>query len=291
MGNLKVKGRIIYPPGFWGINKPVVGAQVTIQDIDAPGRSNETIWQGSTNSQGGFQGTTSDWQDQILIGYRPVPGSLPPRLQPIYGPDLTDVPVLTITIEQKTPTGNKQITLPFPFLGDDKEGPPILVTWAPPDPVVKVNDNPCYTREEVSNKVREAIDQNKPINLKVYGAEAEALKPLTYADDQLRDWISRQQPQIALVVDDYIKDTKDITDDHTNKALVAVTVATSIPPWFFIFVGISLICVSAAASVVILAVAFAIVWSVKSGYRVKHIGMKTEAQTGLVYLDVEMEKG
>ncbi len=65
MAKLKLKGKVTYPPGPWGNNKPVKGAKIKITDIDAPGRTNDVIWEGTTENDGVFQGTSKEWQDRI----------------------------------------------------------------------------------------------------------------------------------------------------------------------------------------------------------------------------------
>jgi hypothetical protein len=254
MSKLNLKGKVIYPPGFWGINRPVVGANIEIRDIDAPGRHNDKIWEGQTNSQGVFQGQSSDWVDKIQIGVKPIPGSFPPKLEPIYGPDPTDILVLTTTIKQ----GNKEVTLPFPFLGDNVEVPPLLVPWGPidPVPVVTVNGEPCYDPQEVASKVKSNIDNGKPLSISV---------------SDLKKWIKIQRLPIAGVVE------------------------VAIPAWaagtFLILVGVAILCLSASASALIMGVAVALILSAVLGYRVKHVEMKTDPSTGQTYLDLQMEKG
>jgi hypothetical protein len=270
MARLKLNGKVMHPPGFWGTNKPVKGAQVKITDIDLPGRVDDVIWQGITDNNGIFQGEAAEWQDQLQVSPALPATPLTPAVPAKYAPDLTDLLVLTITVIQNTPAGQKQMTAPFPFAGDNVQVP-VLVTWAPPDPVVKVNGNSCYTAQDVRLRVQEAMNANQPISIQVYGPDANTLIPLTQPTDQLKQWIIQQRQQMVGAFE------------------------IIVPGWaigtFVILVGVSILTLSVGATAVLLAVAAALFITVVMGYRIKKVEQKTDVASGLNYINVELEKG
>lgn len=268
MAKLKLKGNVVHPAGFWGINRPVKGASVEIVDIDAPGRTNDVIWKGTTNASGAFQGESSEWKDTIILTPA-VPGTpFSPGIPAVTGSDPADVLMLQIIVSQSTPAGQKQVTLPFAFLGDNVAGPPIVVTWAPLDPVVKVNGAPCYSPNDVQSNVKSAIDTNaSSISIDVYGPDANTLIPLTQPPAQLKQWILQQRGQVQGLVDP--------------------------PSWavgtFVILIGVAILCLAIGATAVLLAIGIAIILAVAMGYRTIKVEQKTDAQ-GQNYIHFELQK-
>ena len=185
MASLQIKGKLIFPPGLWGLTKPVAGASIKLTDLDIPGRNNDVIWQGTSDQNGNYQGTTSEWRDTITV----TPST--PFTPAITVPDPTDLMLLQVTVTQNTPQGQKSITLPFTYLGSNIPSPPIMVNWAPPDPVIVVNGSACYTPQDVKNRTTSAADSGQKITIQVYGQDALMLQPLTLPHAQLRNWIKQ----------------------------------------------------------------------------------------------------
>src|SRR6187399_3204649 len=104
MASLQIKGKLIFPPGLWGLTKPVAGASIKLTDLDIPGRNNDVIWQGTSDQNGNYQGTTSEWRDTITV----TPST--PFTPAITVPDPTDLMLLQVTVTQNTPQGQKSIT-------------------------------------------------------------------------------------------------------------------------------------------------------------------------------------
>lgn len=269
MGSLSIKGKIFHPPGLWGLNKPVAGASIKIEDLDLPGRQNDVIWQGSTDSNGNFQGTTSDWQDRITV--TPATHFTPA----ITIADPTDIMLLQITISQNTPTGTKQITAPFVWLGNNLPSPPMLVTWGPPDAVVKINGHECYTRQDIESNTTTAINSGSPLTIQVYGPDALLLQPLTLPTDQLRNWIKQRY------------------SGSVNGLLDGIPFPTP-PDWavgvFVILVGVGILCLAIGASVILVCLGIAVIYAVSQHYKNISVHQKTDASTGQNYIEFEITK-
>lgn len=174
MSKLKLKGKVIYPPGPWGINKPVKGAKITITDLDAPGRANDVIWEGTTDEHGVFQGTSKEWQDRIRLTPG-IPGTaISPAVPATYGPDPSDVLVLKIDIAE----GQFKISGPFPFAGDNVQVP-IYVTWGPTaDNRGTVNGVDFTDFSQLINRLIATVEKKDPIELRLYGDWSVAATPI-----------------------------------------------------------------------------------------------------------------
>jgi hypothetical protein len=138
MGQLRLKGKVVYMPGPWGVNVPADQVSVQIVDLDI-GNPSDTIWTGATGSDGTFQGASSEWQDRIPIKVwhaRPTPGRSPAGewVTTGYRDDPLDVLMLLACLSQ---ADHPPTTLPFVFLGDDVMSPSLMLPWGPPQPVKK----------------------------------------------------------------------------------------------------------------------------------------------------------
>ena len=178
MSKLKIKAKILYPPGSWGLNKPVKNATVTIHDLDANGK--DKIFTGTTDSQGRVKGTSKDWQDKKRIRYWRVTSTFPPAGEWAYKhvPDLTDVMVLTVTIKK----GDQSFTGPFPFVGDNVEIP-LVVPWAwdgggTVAPHATVNGEDFTDFQKMINKTTKRIEAGDDLELELFGEWSEAMDPL-----------------------------------------------------------------------------------------------------------------
>lgn len=185
MSRLNIKGRVFYLPGPWGINKPVAGAQILITDIDLPGRGNDVIFSGKADSQGRFSGRSNDWQDQVNVRvWRPsstipgvpvVPGIGPGRWVTTTQPDVTDIMTLTARIR----ADGQDITVPFPYAGDNVEVK-LFVTWGPPPKPAHgtINGLEFTDFQKLMDKLTATIETKEPIALELYGDWSDAVTPL-----------------------------------------------------------------------------------------------------------------
>lgn len=174
MAKLKLKGKVTYPPGPWGTNKPVKGAKITITDIDAPGRTDDVIWEGATDDKGVFQGTSKEWQDRIKLTPAIPATPISPAVPATYGPDPSDVLVLKINVVQ----GQNKVTAPFPFAGDNVQVP-VFVTWGPPsNSRGTVNGVEFTDFNQLIDKLIATVEKKDPIDLRLYGDWATAVVPI-----------------------------------------------------------------------------------------------------------------
>ena len=138
MATLQLKGKVLHMPGSWGQAVPVSGASIKVIDIDKPGQgsSDDVIWTGTTDSNGNFQGQSSEWQDRKKIT---IPGyfkGTPPKWIPPHDewvPDLTDI----ISLKAEITHGTHQVSLPLMYINDGTPSPPLVVPWGPTNLVTK----------------------------------------------------------------------------------------------------------------------------------------------------------
>ncbi|MEM8712883.1 MAG: hypothetical protein AAGG01_18180 [Planctomycetota bacterium] len=177
MAKLKIKARIFYPPGPWGLNKPVEGAKVTIHDLDVNGE--DKIFTDTSDQNGRIRGTSKDWQDKTRIRYWHVRPGFPPvgewRHKSV--PDPTDVMALTIEVK----ADGKTMTVPFPFVGDNVEVP-IVVTWGYLGGRNlghgRINGSSHTDFQSLVDAATQTIDDGDPLELTLYGSWSESVKPL-----------------------------------------------------------------------------------------------------------------
>jgi len=241
MAQLQLKGKVFYMPGTWGPAVPVQGATVKIIDIDQPGKGDDQIWTGTTDANGNFQGTSSEWQDSTTNRLW-VPDWRGGHWETFTVPDITDILVLQARVSQ----GGHETVLPFVFIGNNIESPPLIVAWGPPPRVLgKVNGVECTSVTAMNDKLKTAIQANStPITIEVYGLEATALRPLAQAPDQLRTWV-RQRLNLP---------------------------AGAYNPWggddvFWVLVGVAIIILAVGASALMIAIGIAIIIAVLKGYK------------------------
>lgn len=191
MSSIRARGVVYYPPGPWGLKVPVIGATVEIVDRDLPGRGDDTIWRGTTNANGEFDGQTSDWQDTITIRVlEPLPP--PPHWVDRRVPDPSDVRALVAKITK----GADSITLPFPYVADDAPPIPLVLLppiTSPPDMVVaNVNgvDILINNQGAIYEEIKNLLEAGTPeIKIRVYGPFAKALEPILQSREDLRRWV------------------------------------------------------------------------------------------------------
>jgi len=196
MGKIRAKGVVYYPPGPWGPNVPVIGANVKIVDKDAPGRGDDTIWTGTTGSNGGFDGQTQEWHDTVTTRVWVQDSILPPsgHWEDRHIPDPTDVRALVATITK----GSCSITLPFPYISDNAPPIPLVLANCQPPPIVigSVNGTNVLINAQanVYELIKDLAEANTPeIKVRIYGPAATALEPITRPQAQLREWVLQHQ--------------------------------------------------------------------------------------------------
>ncbi len=178
MTKLKIKTRISYIPGPWGLAKPVPNAKITIHDVDSGG-GNDVILQGKTNAQGRFGGLSGEWQDKKRVRYWKSTGFLQGHWAYRTMADPSDVMMLVIKIE----ADGKTMTGPFPFIGDNVEVP-LIVPWGyipPPSLNIdqgKINGVKFTDFQKLIDKVTKTIEAGQPLKLELSGGWADAVEPL-----------------------------------------------------------------------------------------------------------------
>jgi hypothetical protein len=175
----------------------------------------------------------------------------------VQGPDPSDVLVLCAHVVEDTPAGKKEARLPFVYVNDSTESPSLVVPWGPPPfaIVAKVNSGECKTPEELYSKVKGAVDARKtPIVIEIYGPDVETLRPLALPPQELRKWLSQQLR---------LPETK-------------VEAVLTPGEWCAIFVGMSILCFSIAASALIIMLGLAVLYAVMKGYMPISVEEETE---------------
>lgn len=122
MGQVDVRGKVLYMPGLWGAAVPANGVSISMIDREADG-SNDTIWTGRTDANGNFSGRTDDWRDSRMV----TVGALQQR---VY--DATDVMALEAQVTEQVENSRYQLTVPFVPAPLGLPQPPIVLNWGPP---------------------------------------------------------------------------------------------------------------------------------------------------------------
>ena len=247
MAKLKMKVRLAYMPGPWGLNEPVKGASVKIIDKDASAGGDDVILSRTSNSLGKVVGTSKDWQDSKRVKYwEPLP--LPGRWKYKTVPDPTDLMLLEIDVKD----GDEHMRVPFVFLGDNVEVP-VVVPWGKVPPpgapaaALKVNGVGCDDAMDLQKKARAAIEGGStPLKIEIRGPEAVPFVP--FADKSLNN--------LKEMVDDIMPGAKQFFYSNPTGAEELIAIALII------------LAVGAAVSVTVLAsaVAFALILAILFGY-------------------------
>jgi hypothetical protein len=244
MARLKIKGKLQYIPGPWGMNEPVKGATVTIVDKD-PGGTDDVILTRTTNSLGKFGGTSREWQDTKRVRYwAPLPP--PGRWRSKTVPDPADVMLLEIQVRE----GDRRFSGPFVFLGDNVEVP-VVVPWGkePPEAsaTIKVNGVACTDGNDLQKKARAAFENGSPtVRIEIRGPEALPFQAFAGKGlDELKE-----------MVDDIMPGAREMFYVNPTGAEELLAIAVVI------------LAIGAAASVTILAtaVAFSLIMALVLGY-------------------------
>lgn len=229
----------MYPPGPWGANRPVPDAKIRITDLDAPGRTDDLIWEGVTGPGGVFQGTSKEWQDRITLTPGVPATPFTPAIPPVTGPDPSDILILKIEIEH----GSRKLSAPFAFAGDGVQVP-VFVTWTPPAAPSHgtLNGAPFTDFEKLSNALVDAIVKRQPVELKLYG-----------------DWSAAATPLVAIIGETPLQRVRRVFPQSRAGSIVLVIGGTSIT--------ISAAAIAAAGGLV-LAIAFLVLMAGASTFLV-----------------------
>lgn len=249
MGKLKLKCRVVHVPGVWGANVPVVGAKVEIIDVDAPGRGNDIVLTTTTDANGKFEGTSSEWQDTIKIRVPDPTIKNPFRTKEIEKPDITDVLMLSAHIKYECQgSGPKETILPYTYINDNTESPPLVVPWGPGRRtlIAKINGNECNSYDEMADQLKGAIDRGEtPIDITVFGPDAERLKILASPKDELARWLKDRLPPIP---------------PSTTNTLTGAE-------WTGIILALAVLALAVGVSIAIVILACCVFYAVGKGYR------------------------
>jgi hypothetical protein len=126
MSKIQISGRVQHLPGAWGAAVAARGASVEVIDVD-PGGSDDVIFAASTDAEGRFAGTSSEWQDNRTFSVWVQDSWTPPRghWESRSSPDPTDTLLLKLRIKQ----GGKVLDV-FPFANGAPL--PVLLPWGAP---------------------------------------------------------------------------------------------------------------------------------------------------------------
>lgn len=272
MSNLKLKCRVVHVPGVWGASVPVVGAKVEITDVDAPGRGNDIILTTTTDTNGKFEGTSSEWQDTIKVRIPAPTFKNPFRTKEIEKPDITDVLMLNARIKYECPGSSpKETILPYTYINDNIESPPLVVPWGPCRGrlIAKINGNECNSYDEMANQLKGAIDRGEnPIKIRVFGTDAEMLKILARPKDELARWLKDRLPSIP-----------------TSTANVLTGAE-----WVGIILALAALALAVGVSIAIVILACCALYAIEKGYH--PIGANTGGRVGSseFWFDLELGK-
>ena len=150
MPTLTFNNRVVYFPGAI----PCANAQVTIYDVDQGGNGTDKIFSGTTNSNGYFSGTSTNWQDTNTVR---VPN-------PFGGPSSTmSIPDTLILMIQIKVDGKDTGQLPFTLPPAGVTAPPIILPFPPPTPSLTVNGQACSGGYDLQVKARAAFESGYPL--------------------------------------------------------------------------------------------------------------------------------
>lgn len=263
MSKLKIKGKLQYIPGPWGLHEPVKGAKVKIIDKD-PGGVDDVILTRTTNSLGKFSGTSKDWQDTKRIRYWD-PLSLSWKTKTV--PDPTDIMLLELDIKH----GSNHFRGPFVFLGNNVEVP-VVVPWGKSDfalTTYEVNGTPCTDGQDLQKKARAAFESGvSRVTITIRGPESIPFLPLA----------GKNLSQLKELVDDILPGAKDMLYPNPCEAACLTAIA-------FLILAVG---AATAISVVASAIAVSLVLGTVLGYCIVEVkeelsGSPTSADTGISF--------
>jgi hypothetical protein len=284
MGNLDVRGTVVYMPGTWGPALGVGNATVELIDVDLPGKGDDLIFTGQANSQGYFAGTTSEWHDTAERWVLVTDSVFPPRahFEKRSEPDVTDVLALKARITEHRADGDRRAELIFPFLGNGAPAPVLMVPWGPPPrppvEVISINGQGFADPGLAVAHVKAIADSHQRITIAVRDAALrDALSSLAGASRDQLIALMRQRLNLPALPLNGVTGADDVI-------LALAVLATAIAA------GLAINIIATATAVFVIVLAFAIVYALYQGYKHFHIALKNNPNTGQNELEVTIDQ-
>ena len=257
MSTLNIRGRVMCFPG----TLPLQNATVEIIDVDSGGNGDDIIFTGTTDNNGYFQGTSSEWQDRNTARV--------PKPWPLHGTMEIEVPDILILMARIRKGTNDTGRIPFSLPPPGTPVVPIVVPWScvgirKP----KVNGEECSDGFDLQVKARAAFERRDPtVHITLYGPDAMPFLP--FADknlDALKALAGARFPGAP----NMLYPNPVVADD-------------------LIYIAIIILCVGAAYSISVIstAVAIALVLALILGYKHLKVHTATEAD-GTIVVDFEV---
>lgn len=155
MSELRIRGKVIWMPGPWGLAAPAAGATVKIHQNSVLPPSRREIWSGTAAADGSFSGTTRRWRRTIRVRVGPIDEERP---------DPTDILAVTVEIAAE----GRTMTFPFPYLADDLAVPPVVLPWIPSGLAMAWFDGtPCYTAAALAQRLEQLLAAPAPVVIEI----------------------------------------------------------------------------------------------------------------------------
>lgn len=256
MSKLKVRGRLTHIPGPWGAAVPGGGYGVKIIDLHPIRNTRQTIWTGTANAQGVFQGETEDWRDRVvLIPAQPARRLFPggptiPGAPAVHGPDPTDILMLLIEIT----AGGQTHQFPFPFIADNIEIP-VILPFAPAGFVAVLNQ----ATVNGATFTDPAAMQAAIVSIATGGAsEIRIGLRGTFA--------AHAAPLIALLTQSPQQLRANSLSPAFGGPMMAAAVPPPVPPEVLIILAIAILVLAVGSSVVLVCLGVAVILALVLGY-------------------------
>lgn len=259
MASLNIRGRVMAFPGNEGLQH----ANVVIIDIDSGGNGDDVIFSGTTDENGYFSGTSTDWVDTNTVRVD--------KPWPLHGS--ADVPTPdALALKVRIRKGGDD-TGYLPFVNPPSGAPvvPIIVNIINVRHKPQVNGQDCSDGYELQKKAREALERGDPeVVISLYGPDATPFMAFGGRElGKLRDLATGRLPGLGPMI--------------STKPAVANEM-----------LAISLIILSVGAAysvgVIATAVAFALILALILGYKKIWVEVSTGAD-GTVKVDFHVAKG
>ncbi len=258
MASLNIRGRVMAFPGNEGLQH----ATVEVIDVDSGGNGNDIIFSGTTDENGYFSGTSSDWVDANTVRI--------PKPFPFHGS--VDVPTPDVLVLKIRVRKGAWDSGDLPFLNPPPGAPvaPIIVNCVNARRKPQVNGQDCSDGYELQKKAREALERgDHEVVISLYGPDATPFTPFGGHElGKLQSLASVRLPGLK----DMLYTNPIVADDLLAIALI-------------------ILCIGAAYSVSVIAtaVAFALILALVLGYRKIWVDVSTGAD-GTVKVDFHVEK-
>lgn len=241
---------------------PLQNAMVEIIDVDSGGNGDDIIFTGTTDNNGYFQGTSSDWKDKNTARV--------PKPAPFSGSVEVEAPDVLMLMARIRKGSNDTGRIAFALPPANAPVTPIIVPWSCAGVrKPKVNGEECADGLDLQIKARAAFERkDSTVHITLYGPDA--MPFLAIADknlDALKTLVGARLPGAANML-------------YPNPVVVDDLV----------YIALIILCIGAAYSISVIAtaVAIAIVLSLLLGYRHIKVHAATESD-GTVSVDFEVK--